>query len=92
MSAQGGTGVKCDFCDRPATKMGGSMNGMLACDGHSWRIRHHSVEKDVHGDDCMCPWCSSDRLTYCLLTRGAAEHADHMVPGCPARITPPEVH
>lgn len=58
--------MKCDFCDRTATKMGGSMGGVLACDEHSSRIGHHSAENVAHtvapaeasdGDRFSCPAC-----------------------------------
>lgn len=44
---------------------------------------------DHSAPDCPCPWCSSERLTYCLLTREAKHHLDHLVVGCPSRVIPP---
>ena len=39
---------------------------------------------------CMCPWCSSERLTYCILTQGLPDHPDHRLPTCPSSVIPPE--
>lgn len=41
---------------------------------------------DMHGATCPCPWCESERLTYCLLTRDAVDHLDHRIVGCPQKI------
>lgn len=47
------------------------------------------VEPHEHDAVCMCPTCSSERATYCALTRGADNHQDHQIPTCPKRVISP---
>lgn len=42
----------------------------------------------VHGSDCMCSWCASERMTYCALTSGMPDHPDHRLPSCPGGALP----
>lgn len=52
-------------------------------------VDNQLTEFDHSAPDCACSWCSSERLTYCLLTRGLGEHKDHHVAGCPGVASPP---
>lgn len=37
-----------------------------------------------HQLGCTCPDCMGERYTHCAMTRGAPDHENHLLPGCPA--------